>query len=280
MKHWKITACSVVAGFALSLPLSGISSEQRPNLQEGHRIGSKSITVVQDTDKGERSSPKAKRPTKPKVTTVSVPVYNPPNRGSPAPGRRVAGGTRGAGKTLPLVAVLAPGHTGLTIQEQPALYWFVSKVVTVPVEFTLIDENGITPVFEARIAPPVQPGVQRVQLTDSGVRLAPEERYQWSIALVLDPEHRSKDIIAMGAIERINRAETDAMRLEDATKAEAAFRYAEAGLWYDALMAISELIETAPADQDLRKQRAALLDQVGLSEAGAYDLSIRDGELG
>ena len=40
--------------------------------------------------------------------------------------------------------------------------------------------------------------------------------------------------------------------------------YAEAGLWYDALAAVSEMIERAPDNRELRRQRAALLAQVGL----------------
>jgi hypothetical protein len=36
-------------------------------------------------------------------------------------------------------------------------------------------------------------------------------------------------------------------------------------MWYDAVAAISEMIDAAPQDQALRKQRAALLSQVGLS---------------
>jgi hypothetical protein len=47
--------------------------------------------------------------------------------------------------------------------------------------------------------------------------------------------------------------------------------YAEAGLWYDALSLLSERIEAAPTDADLRRQRAALLEQVGLRQAAEFD---------
>ena len=49
--------------------------------------------------------------------------------------------------------------------------------------------------------------------------------------------------------------------------------YAEAGLWYDAVEAISEEINAVPNDIALRKQRASLLEQVGLPEIAAYDLN-------
>ena len=52
---------------------------------------------------------------------------------------------------------------------------------------------------------------------------------------------------------------------------QAVFRYAEAGLWYDAIATISEMIEKTPDDRKLRKQRASLLQQVGLWEVARYD---------
>jgi hypothetical protein len=45
-------------------------------------------------------------------------------------------------------------------------------------------------------------------------------------------------------------------------------------------MAISEMIEKAPADQALRKHRADLLDQVDLLEVGSFDLTFQDGKAG
>jgi hypothetical protein len=47
--------------------------------------------------------------------------------------------------------------------------------------------------------------------------------------------------------------------------------YAEAGLWYDALAATSDLIDAAPHDVGLRQRRAALLEQVELPDIAAED---------
>ena len=120
-------------------------------------------------------------------------------------------------------------------------------------------------------------GIQKVSLSDYGVKLIPGERYSWSIALVLDPKRRSKDIIAVGTIERVERAD---INLAAAPTTESFYQFAADGLWYDAVMAISQLIETAPADQALRKHRADLLDQVDLLEVGSFDLTIQDGKAG
>jgi Domain of Unknown Function (DUF928) len=208
-------------------------------------------------------------------------LYQPPRGlGAPAAGRRVGGGTRGTNKSVPILSVLAPGHTGLTAREQPDLYWFASDVVTNPVELTLTLEKGDTPILEKRLAVPTKAGIQKVCLSDYGVKLIPGERYNWSIALILDPKRRSKDIIAVGSIERVERAEMNPAALAAAPTTDAFYRLASDGLWYDAVMAISELIETTPADMALRKQRADLLDQVDLPEVGNFDLTFQDRKAG
>jgi len=42
-------------------------------------------------------------------------------------------------------------------------------------------------------------------------------------------------------------------------------------LWYDAIEAVSKLIDAAPGDARWRELRADFLDQVGLAEAAAFD---------
>ncbi|MCI0406999.1 MAG: DUF928 domain-containing protein [Acidobacteria bacterium] len=200
------------------------------------------------------------------AATVAAPVYKPPLRG--APYGRVGGGTRGSEREVFVLSVLAPDHSGLTVTEQPFLYWFISSVTSSPVELTVMDPRATQPVLETRIAPPVQPGVHRIRLADHGVRLSPGVPYRWFVAVVLDSGRRSRDVLAGGAIERVGLPEGLKAKLAQAGKGEMPFLYAEAGLWYDALAAISQLIEAAPQDPMLRRQRASLLAQVGLPEIG------------
>ena len=203
------------------------------------------------------------------AATVDRPVYIPPQRG--APGGRVGGSSRGIEDKLPMLSVLAPDHTGLTVQEQPSLYWYVSKSTMYPIELTIIDNQTIQPLLEGRISGPVEPGVQRVRLADDGVRLSLGVPYRWFVALVVDPDNRSRDILAGGAIERIAPPEALRAKLARAGNAQTPSIYAEAGLWYDALSAISDLIDAAPNDRILRSQRASLLEQVQLAEVAQYD---------
>ncbi|WP_179137096.1 DUF928 domain-containing protein [Candidatus Entotheonella palauensis] len=91
------------------------------------------------------------------------------------------------------------------------------------------------------------------------------------MALITDPERRSKDIIAGGGVERIPLSDAIRSQLGQAQAEHVPHLYAEAGLWYDALATISDLIDATPADAGLRQQRAALLEQVGLTSIAAYD---------
>jgi hypothetical protein len=102
--------------------------------------------------------------------------------------------------------------------------------------------------------------------------LKPNVEYQWSIAIVPDPRQRANDIIASGFIQRVAPPQALTARLQRASPRELPYIYAEEGLWYDALDAVSVLIDSAPRDKALRTQRAALLGQVGLAQAADNDL--------
>jgi len=213
------------------------------------------------------SSDTGKRPAAP----VVAPVYNPPTRG--APGGRVGGGTRGKDQTF-VLSVLAPNHTGLTSQAQPVLYWYISKSVSSPIEFTLID-SGATPIIEKVLVPPAKMGIQRIQLSELGVRLETGTQYRWFLTLVSDPKRRSKDVLAGATIERLDLSESLDAPVSAVDRISAARHYAEAGYWYDAIALLSEQIEATPLDPNPRNQRAALLQQVGLEEIASYDMNVR-----
>ena len=213
----------------------------------------------------------------------TLPIYKPPVRGAVA--RRIESGTRGAEDAVPSVYVLAPdGHAGLTVHGQPSLFWYLSKDSTYPVEITLIDSQGINPLIESRLDPPIPAGIQRIDLADFNVSLAPKERYQWSVALIPDTASRSQDVMASGFIERIEPGDLASAdqeqlnRIASATPTAKPGIYAQAGLWYDAMTALSDMIDAPPAgisQSELRQERATLLEQVNLAEPAAYDRQIK-----
>jgi len=204
------------------------------------------------------------KPTEPSTgaKASTEPVYKPPMRG--APGGRVGGGTRGTGREAFVLSVLAPTHTGLTTSEQPELFWFISSPSSYPVELTVVDPQKADPLLELRIEPPISAGFHKIRLADHGVRLAPGVSYQWYVAVVPDSGKRSKDILAGGSIERVSPPDGLQAKVSSAPKNTVPSVYAEAGLWYDAVASLGELIDRAPTDKALLDQRSALLRQVGL----------------
>jgi hypothetical protein len=235
-------AAVLVMALLFGLPMSGFCQDSKTNQPAGANL----------KDQGKIMS-----------ASAPAPVYTPPKRG--APGGRVGGGTRGNRREVFVLSVLAPDHSGFTTKEQPSLYWFISNSTSLPVEFTVMDPQGIEPVLETRIPAPVQAGVHRIRLSDYNVRLAPGAAYRWFIAVVPDADRRSKDILAGGAVERVELPDEIKAKLAKAEKSEIPAIYAEAGLWYDTVAALSELIEATPQDESLRRQRTALLSQVGLT---------------
>ena len=194
-----------------------------------------------------------------------VPVYKPPLRGAPA--TRVGGASRSKQDGGLILSVLAPESTGLTSRAQPTLYWYSSKGLAAPLEFTLNDEHAIKPLVETKVNAS-QPGIHALWLNYT---LQLEVEYQWAIAVVADPNQRAGDIIASGTIKRVQPSATLADHLNSASKPQLSFLYAQEGFWYDAIATLSEQIDAQPANRRLREQRAALLDQVGLTNVAAYD---------
>jgi hypothetical protein len=195
---------------------------------------------------------------------LGAPIYQLPQVGKPR--ERIGGGRRGIAQEEPEILALVPEHVGLTVNPQPALYWYLSGSArgSARFELTLIDEDSIDPLIDVGLAGPVEPGLQRIDLAAYGVELAVGREYQWFVSLSPDAEHRSKDLVSSGWIERVERPADLAARLAGAGPEQALSAYGEAGLWYDALAASTELAARHPEQPRYRRQLAQLLDQVGL----------------
>ena len=210
-------------------------------------------------------------------TSLAAITYKAPLRGAPA--TRVGGGTRSAAARTFALSALAPNETGYTTRDKPTLYWYVSETLQKPVELTIISNESLEaaakPALELTLQPPLAGGVHALSLEEHGLALKPGVEYQWFVAIVDNAAQRSNDIIAGGTIKRV--AETDTVR-SDLKVASAASRpalYAAEGIWYDAIDELSRQIGAEPANRRLHEQRAALLEQVGLTEPAAFDRAAR-----
>jgi hypothetical protein len=201
------------------------------------------------------------------VAHTQLPVYHPPEISGGILPLRVGGGSRGANGDGIAIEVLVPDHIALTTREQPSLYWYQSKAAKTLCEVTLTQPKKAKPLLVLRSATPTEPGIHSIRLADFKVKLTPNIIYKWSVAVVLDPANRSEDIIANGIIEFVTPSPQVAAQLGEATDANRAAIYADAGIWYDALDSLSDLIEKNPGNQTLQDQRSQLLTQVGLDGA-------------
>ena len=197
--------------------------------------------------------------------------YSPPK--SAATGTRIDGdgASRGSGAKLPSLYVLAPNHTALTTREQPSLFWYQTGAAKTHFEVTLTEPKNPKPLLKVGTDKSDQAGIHRLSLAKQNVTLKPGVAYKWTIAWVPDPANRSQDVVASGSIQRIEPDAKLAAAVADAKGLDKAAAYAQSGIWYDALEAVSNEIDAAPKNKSLHAQRAALLDQAGLKEAAAAE---------
>jgi hypothetical protein len=198
--------------------------------------------------------------------------FRPPTTG--APSVRVTGGSRGSGDSTITLDVLAPDDIGVTTREQPSLFWFQSKPADAKFELTLLQENKVNPLVQVTVERSTKAGIQRMKLSDHGVKLVPGVEYQWVVALVTDPDNRSSDLVASGVIKRVEPSADLKEKIAAATPAALPNVYAEAGIWYDALSVLTDQIEASPENKTLRETRADLLRQVGLKAAAGAEVAL------
>jgi Domain of Unknown Function (DUF928) len=202
---------------------------------------------------------------------VPLPIYTPPKKLTPR--ARVGGGLRGTDGTDPVIVAIVPDHVGLTFTKTPVLNWFLSKPTTYTLIFTLIDLSSPTPIHEGPIPTPKHDGFQSISLKDWGLMLEPDVQYRWYISAIRDANGPGGDIVAGGIIERCEFS-TCLIEMQPVLTCDrqSFLHNAAGGFWYDAMACLCELIDANPSDQALRRQRAALLNQIGLSEVAKWDL--------
>ena len=167
---------------------------------------------------------------------------------------------RGPSPTLEL-RVMAPEHVGWTAGATPTLYWQLSETAELPLEITLLSDAQVEPLVEERRAGPHAAGLHSLSLADAELRLEPGVVYRWQVALVVDPQRRSKDLRSAAAI--VWKGDTTG---PPATP-ERAHQLAAGGYWYDAFSQLSAWLAVEPDARNLRAARDALLVQAGLEPA-------------
>lgn len=193
----------------------------------------------------------------------SAPVFVPRiRRGAPA--YRIGGATRGR-TTEVTIQTLVPeiDEAALTLAAQPNLHWHLSAATPHAVNFTLLDPELIEPMVDVMIPGPFKAGFHVLSLADHKAQLESGRNYEWFVAVVPNPENRSADAVARGAISRVDDPGL-ASRVAKAEPSAAVGLFAGSGIWYEALDALNQRVRQSPDDLRARAQRSAMLEHVGL----------------
>jgi len=206
--------------------------------------------------------------------THNKPIYHPPVVGAP---KRIAGaGSRGAmiEEDSMVLTVLAPSHTGYTISEQPRLYWYISKKIEDPVTLTITYANSLAvdvsaePILETSVEVSEE-GVQVFDLSEYNVKFETGVEYEWSVSISPESEQVLREvpkINSVGIVKRISQSSELVNKVSTAEEKEAPIIYAQAGMWYDAISVLLNLIAKYPEDDNLQRQQISLLKEIGLAE--------------
>jgi hypothetical protein len=195
------------------------------------------------------------------VADDPLPTYEP--MFADAPPSRVGSTKRGAYGYADII-VFAPVSTGATAQTSPVLFWYQSAPTTNIVEFVIQVLNADEPLHEVQMNRALSAGLNALSLDELGISLRSGIEYEWSIALVIDPERRSQDIFSMGSIRFIEPDKTLTRALAGRSTTDQARRLLEVGYWYDALELMNEQSGSAEDTATLTAWRESLLTNQGL----------------
>lgn len=215
----------------------------------------------------EESPPSFPSPPQSSSLDNSLPYHAPD---LPSQGTRTIVDEHEPGEEPLYLSVLSPDHIGLTMFEQPALFWFIAQLTSQPVDVMITDEGNTQRLLDVRMLPPIRPGIHKVELKDYGIRLQPNMTYQWKI--ILRGNTPGEDHTTSGWIMRIAPpAQVAALIHLPSITSISPRPLVEAGLWYDAIWTLSERIQSQPTDTTSLTQRADLFEQVGLLRPAQQD---------
>ncbi|MGF1481471.1 MAG: DUF928 domain-containing protein [Cyanophyceae cyanobacterium] len=185
------------------------------------------------------------------------------------------GGRRGdcTGDRVPLTVLMPPDGVVTTLASNPTIYWFIPESTATTAEFIIVDAEG-NDVYTNTIEPPASSGLVKLQLPES-VALNYGESYEWQLTLFCSTQTAERELITgsesiTGKLQRIQLTEEQQAELAAiANQSEsapqliaAAERYAEYGLWQEALTTLEQLRQSDP---DLGMQEwTELLNSVGI----------------
>ncbi|MCC6468341.1 MAG: DUF928 domain-containing protein [Alphaproteobacteria bacterium] len=251
MNRFLVAAASLAVGLSMAGLLAGPAPAEPGTDRDRVQIG-------------QAAAPPQAAP-QPTPPASSPPIYVPPRRGSPAEVAPAA--TRGV--QMPKLKLLAPEHVGLTVSAQPTLYMYVAEAGRIQLLITRSADPGAAALASGRIDVKDGPGIWPVRLVDLKTSLEPGVEYR--VTLMFFDRANSVRATESVLIQRVGEPPELTAMTAGAAPASRARTYASAGIWFDALDAVSAAIAAAPSAPGPRADRAALVEQAGLPEIAKLD---------
>ncbi len=210
-----------------------------------------------------------------------VPPPPPPNQNAPR-GRLRGGGSRDTcwqtltDEALPLTALLPVQQEpvwGLTAASHPQFWFYVpASAQSAELEFVLQDATDAY-VYRTRLqASTTAAGLVQVVLPESMPPLTVGQDYTWTLAMICDPQHRSRDRFVQGRIQRVRLSTALTQQLPTLSPIEQVPLLAAAGLWYDTLATLGELHVQNPEDTTILAAWLQLMQEAGLTAVARMPL--------
>lgn len=192
--------------------------------------------------------------------------YVPPVDASAPSGDSTSTGTRGCDSLDPqnTITTLAPRqHVGQTANTRPTFVWYVPNTESFLMELQLykMTPNGRHE-LERKVQLQTSHGFMSYTLPENEPELAVGERYVWQVVQFCDGDDLAAAAVSSAEIEVVS-SPAHLTDTPTTNRIEQANRYAEAGLWYDALA----LISVPPADASAEAFRNQLLTDLAELEA-------------
>lgn len=191
-----------------------------------------------------------------------------------------------------LVTLLIPSqdYIGQTISSHPTFSWHLSQPVKVPMQFTLVEDKmggGGKTIWEKKIDSPQQ-GMIHVEIPKDRPELVPGKTYRWTVSLVCNSVQPSANRYFISYIERVPITQALEQKLSATglnrnsfpktipsgsglEMRDRASLYAESGLWYDAVAALTTALKQYPKDALVQEDLLSLLNQVGLGNVAMQE---------
>jgi Domain of Unknown Function (DUF928) len=201
-----------------------------------------------------------------------------------APNNRSAAGLRSSCKSvLPnttqniiernFIALVSEKELGLTIDETPAIAFYIPPICVEAMRFKLVD-TITNQTYESLLAPPASSGIIHLKLS-SLKDLPPIEvgkKYQWVLMLVTDSGDVSGNMEVNGFLQRkaLNTPLTQALKM--ANLGDRPSLYASHSLWFETVTALIEARRSRPQDAGIKADWDSLMASVGLDAIASQPL--------